>query len=522
MTKVRLLYKNLWRNGTLLTYSSEHPQFPVEMTQDDITTLPWQSRHGTGSGNGEFVIGPTNKYIDFVDISNSVIVDGGMEAWLSATNLTNWTEVLAGTSTVNQEGSTQHSGTYCVRLDIDASNSGAYIYQTPTLVAGAQYRVKIWYKTTGGATATFQLYSTVAGIGLQSDGSWTAPGGYGTITLPASATWTMCSINFTNTTGATAFTFNLKRGTAISQSIYFDDIQINKIITATITPATYNAQTLCTEIKTQMDAAGGTYIVSYDELTGKFTISSSDDFAILWLYGANTANNAAGLLGYNKTSDDTEATSYTGDYITIHTSENLICDFGSALEYDFIGLLNHNLTAGATITIKGADDAAITTNVVSDTITYNGNDVFEFLAAARTKRYCQVLIADPTNPSCYVQIGTIIVGKYFQPLRSFGAYSEGPVDTSEIEFSPSKNMLVIQDQPKLSNWDLQFTGLDAASALQMKALLLECGITKAFALCTDYTTPNGNTYWVHLRETSLPECPQKDYWSWSAPIEEML
>jgi hypothetical protein len=303
---------------------------------------------------------------------------------------------------------------------------------------------------------------------------------------------------------------------------YIDFDEGGAELVATITPGTYTAQTLVAEIKTRMDAAGGTYTVSYDELTGKFTIASGGNFTIRWQSGTHTATNAAGLLGFDKTANDTGAATYTGDYVSIHTSENMVCDFGSALEYDFIGLLNHNLTAGATITIKGADDAAITTNVVSDTITYNGNDVFEFLAAARTKRYCQVLIADPTNPSCYVQIGTIIVGKYFQPLRSFGAYSEGPVDTSEIEFSPSKNMLVIQDQPKLSNWDLQFTGLDAASALQMKALLLECGITKAFALCTDYTTPNGNTYWVHLRETSLPECPQKDYWSWSAPIEEML
>jgi hypothetical protein len=468
------------------------------------------------------IIGASNKIITFANEADTRVTDGGFENWISATNLTNWTEVLAGTSTVNREGATQRSGTYCVRLDIDASNSSAYIAQTPTLVSGAQYRMKIWYKTTGGATATFQLYITATGVGLQSDGSWSGAGVYPGITLPAASTWTMYSINFTNTTGATAFTFNLKRGTATSKSIYFDDVQVNNVVTATITPATYTAQTLVAEIKTRMDAAGGTYTVAYDELTGKFTISSADDFAILWLYGANTANNAAGLLGYNKTSDDTEATSYTGDYISIHTSENLICDFGSALEYDFIGLLNHNLTAGATITIKGADDAAITTNVVSDTITYNGNDVFEFLAAARTKRYCQVLVVDPTNPSMYVQIGTIIVGKYFEPSRSFGAYAKGPVDTSETEFTPSKNLFVIQDQPKLIGQDLQFTGLNAADAIKVWELLDECGTTKAFAVCTDYTAPNGNTSWVRLTETAKPECSQKDYWSWAAPCEEML
>ena len=364
MTKCRLLYKNLWRNGSILTYSTEHPQFPVEFTQDDVKTLPWQSRHGTGTGNGEFVVGAANKYIDFDE--------GGAE------------------------------------------------------------------------------------------------------------------------------------------------------LVATITPATYTAQTLVAEIKIRMDAAGGTYTVSYDELTGKFTISSGGNFTIRWLNGTHHATNASGLLGFDNTANDTGAIAYTGDYVSIHTSENLICDFGSALEYDFVGLLNHNLTAGAVITIKGADDAAITTNVVSDTITYNGNNVFEFLAAARTKRYCQVLVVDPTNPSMYVQIGTIIVGKYFEPSRSFGAYAKGPVDTSETEFTPSKNLFVIQDQPKLIGQDLQFTGLNAADAIKVWELLDECGTTKAFAVCTDYTAPNGNTNWVRLTETAKPECSQKDYWSWAAPCEEML
>jgi hypothetical protein len=364
MTKARLIYKNFWRNGVIVSQSTEHPQFPVEFTQDDILILPWQSRHGTGTGNGQFVVTATNKYIDFDEGAGELV--------------------------------------------------------------------------------------------------------------------------------------------------------------ATLTTGTYTAQTLVAEIKVRMDAAGGTYTVSYDELTGKFTISSTPNFTIRWLNGTHHATNVSGLLGYSNAANDTGTNTFIGDYVSIHTSENLVCDFGSALAYDFIALWNHNLTTGATITLKGADDAAITSNVVTDSLTYNGNNICQFLSAARTKRYCQVLITDPMNPSMYVQIGNIVVGKYFEPSRSFGPYSEGPVDTSEIEFTPSKNMLITQEQPKLTNRDLKFTGLNDASALQAKALLLECGVTKGFVLCFDSTTPNGNTYWVHARETTPPECSQKGYWTFTLPVEEML
>lgn len=58
-------WNDLWSAGTILDYSSQHPQFPVEDTQVDVLAQAWQTRHGTGSGNGRFAISATTKYIDF-------------------------------------------------------------------------------------------------------------------------------------------------------------------------------------------------------------------------------------------------------------------------------------------------------------------------------------------------------------------------------------------------------------------------------------------------------------------------
>ena len=50
------------------------------------------------------------------------LVDGGLEAWASATDLTNWTETYDPSCSVNREGTTKHGGTYAVRFDIGAGN----------------------------------------------------------------------------------------------------------------------------------------------------------------------------------------------------------------------------------------------------------------------------------------------------------------------------------------------------------------------------------------------------------------
>lgn len=370
MQTIRFIYKNQWRAGTVLTQSSEHAQFPADNTQDDLTTLAWKSRHGSGSGNGQFVIGATNKYIDFDE--------GGAE------------------------------------------------------------------------------------------------------------------------------------------------------LTATITPATYTGQSLVTEIKTRMDAAGAlTYTVTYVESTGKFTIAASGNFTLRWQSGTNTANTAGVPLGFNVAANDTGTDTYTGDYISIHTSEFIDNDAGSALEYDTVAIIGHNLTATAVIKIYGADDDAFTTNVVSDTLTYNANNIYEFLAAARTKRYRRIYIDDTDNPSCYVQIGVIVLGKYFTPNRNFGPFSEGEIDESETETSPSGAVFTVAEQDKKINWELPFTGLNAVAVAEVRLMIANNGATKALVICKDYTAANANSYWVKFKGSpEPPECQHLAdnvaYWNWSASLEEVL
>jgi hypothetical protein len=292
-------------------------------------------------------------------------------------------------------------------------------------------------------------------------------------------------------------------------------------LTATLTANYYTAQTLATQVKAQLDAAGAlTYTVTYSESTGKFTIAATGNFTLRWNTGTNKAVDASDLLGFSDAANETGAATYTSDTVVIHRYERPAFDLGEAKEYDSIALINHNLTSSATITIRGADDSAFTTNAVTDTITHNNNNIFQFLAAARTKQYVMLEIADPANPSGYVQVGCFVVGKYFATSRTFGPYAEGELDETEMEYSPSNNVFVTQERPALVNREIAFKGLDDTSITNVRAMLAECGVRKAVWLCVDSTAANTGSYWVRLKEYSLPRCEQLGYWTWEAVLEE--
>ena len=198
-------------------------------------------------------------------------------------------------------------------------------------------------------------------------------------------------------------------------------------------------------------------------------------------------------------------------------------DVGAAHEYDFVALLGHNLTDAATIVIYGADDDAFTVGLVSDTLAFNGNNLYAILATARTKRYVRISLTDAANPSGYLQIGTIFIGKGAALNRGPSVpYQCGPLNETEVEKSPSANLFTVQERPSLDNKALSFIGLNNASEAIVEALLGICGSHVAWILCLDSSAPNTNSYWVHLKSQELPECRRVNRWNWTAEVEEVV
>lgn len=294
-------------------------------------------------------------------------------------------------------------------------------------------------------------------------------------------------------------------------------------LTATLTAGTYDGQTLAVEIKTQLDAAGAlTYTVTYSETTGKFTIAASGNFTLRWNTGTNKAVDASGLLGFSDAANDTGAATYDSDTVVIHSYAQVKFDLSEAREYNAVAVMGHNLTSAASIKLQGADDDAFTANLVEDTLTYNANNIFAFLSTARIKRYTRLIVIDAANPSMYIEIGTLVVGKYVELSRPPVGQQVGPTDQTEMERAPSGMRISTQDLDPLNLWRLPFKGLSDADALAIRQGLAVVGVKYNVIFCLDSTAPNTNSYWVNFAELAQPDRAFAHSWTWEAILEEVL
>jgi hypothetical protein len=506
MTKVRIIYNNLWRMGTILAESSQHPQFPSEDTQIDTPLQPWRSRYGAGSGLGLFVV-PAAAY------GAEKVSNGGF-----GSDTTGWTPTDCTVASVagGQAGN-------CLEVTRTGGTNQAAKSSYVSVTAGHAYRFSFYVKSGTAGDTAFYARCYVGSATAQINGN-------------SSGSWVQYSIDFISPATSAVATCDLYKYNATAGTMLFDSVSLTEItaggfidfdegaaeLTATLTAGSYTGTSLATEIKTRLDAAGGTYTVDYSETTGKFTIArAAGNFTLRWLAGAHAYLATGTIIGFNVAADDTGAATYTSDYRRIHyPAEYIDLDQGSANQYNFVSLINHNISASAVITIYGADDSAFTSNVVSDVVTYNAGNIFGFLAAARTKRYLRIYIFDPTNTNAYVQIGSIFIGAYWEPATSFLVdYADGPEDASDIETSDDQVIYARKKTP-LDTMVLPFrlTESDKATA---KLFMRTVGLTSSFVVCWDYSAPNVNSLLCANAEISAPVYKAPNNWDWSMTVREI-
>ena len=159
---------------------------------------------------------------------SNAIQDGDFYNWKVAaptTDLYYWNETLAGTSTVNRDAAEVQVGSYCVRMDIDALNSAARIWQRTSLLRNRDYTLFFKYLNSAVAkTARFMLYNEDLNISLAADGTWIAGQVY--VPLANVVAWTDYSLAFTSHADFVGYALYLDTLAAASSSIYFDNVGI--------------------------------------------------------------------------------------------------------------------------------------------------------------------------------------------------------------------------------------------------------------------------------------------------------
>jgi len=199
----------------------------------------------------------------------------------------------------------------------------------------------------------------------------------------------------------------------------------------------------------------------------------------------------------------------------------LPCDLGDEYDIDFVALLGHNIPDTATIYFEGADDEAFAGgDLVTRTLTYNATNIFEFITTFK-KQWVRVRITTPGNPDDYIQIATVICGKYAELNRRFAPeYEIGEEDFSEEEYSDSQ-VLFAQEKETLNIRRYSYQALNTASITEVLAMFKECKTIKAFAFCHDHSDPNLNTLWIRNAELNSPVC-RNGVWYWEMAIKEVI
>lgn len=202
-------------------------------------------------------------------VGSELLTDGGLETWTGATDLTNWTEQIAGTSTVNQEASVIHGGTYAARFAVDASNSVAKISQTIANTNGDWLLVTLWAKasTTGKSIAVDENSGSNVGR-----------------TLALTTTYQQFTVLIKST--LTNTDVGVKRLTGGSASLYIDDISV-KVLTFASLFASVSVSTADVVATVKITRSAGTFsglVVALD------SASTPANFIIVYIDGNGNVN----------------------------------------------------------------------------------------------------------------------------------------------------------------------------------------------------------------------------------------
>jgi hypothetical protein len=109
-----------------------------------------------------------------------------------------------------------------------------------------------------------------------------------------------------------------------NNKIDFNENSTNK--TTTLTNGWYTASSLATHIGTAMTTTSGgfaTFTASYSSVTGKMTISSTQNFSLLFLTGTNTSSSPYRELGFTSTNGITAVNTSAGTSATGNNIVNL-------------------------------------------------------------------------------------------------------------------------------------------------------------------------------------------------------
>lgn len=268
-------------------------------------------------------------------------LNGDFEEWNSSTDLFGWTEQIAGSTTIDQESTEIHGGSYAVRFAVDASNNVAKISQNVANTNGDWIFVTVWAKT------------SVSGRSIAIDENFGSNSGP---TLILSTTYTPYTTLIRSTKDNTDI--GIKRSTGTSSNLYIDDVVI-KIVTLPDCIRVVDVEDDDIIIDVDISRVAGSLsgvILSVDSQT------TPENFILVLLDGSNYIRVRKCVSGVLSTLSSTSYTYVANATLRIRKS-------GSAVRVYY-----NNSLIGSELTIS---DGAIVNNTLHGIFSSNASNTFD-------------------------------------------------------------------------------------------------------------------------------------------------
>lgn len=92
-------------------------------------------------------------------------------------------------------------------------------------------------------------------------------------------------------------------------------------------------------------------------------------------------------------------------------NQNIDIDLGSAKNVSLIALVNHNLSAGARITVTGASNSTFSANTVRLSVPRAARNAWTIRSGTASRQHWRITLEDASNPDGEMRVGYIVIGE---------------------------------------------------------------------------------------------------------------
>jgi len=481
--KLKIVWNNLWRKGTILSQSSEDPQHPATDTQEDTKDMYWKS---TSLGSPDYISLDIGEF-EPAGIGAMTFDEGAVEPQIG--------EWLYGEGAQGKVVSvTKATGTW----GVDAT--GSIVLEK---CEGRFHDNEVIDGSIGGSTMLkVNEPDTGAGVDLVRNGEfevgtsgWTEGSGGGTLAVTAGGKIGNC-LKITESGANNPYAY---------QDVTVEAGKIYELISYIKAGTEDEYQVRLRDMDGGVDIIGGWKAGATADWLTKFQyiFEAPAGCTTIRIYLYSHSQNGEGFIIYF-------------DEVSLYELDNE----DTEKEIDFFALLDHNISPTATIELKGAWDTGFTEQVETITIPYHETDIKAFFTKT-LRRYWKLEITDADNSDGYIKGGIILMGKYFQPNRNPSKEQRrGDRVFSEVELTETLSTYG-KEKGTLEQAYLPFKGLTEADKDEIRKMMRECKIDHAFMIIYKPSDPNQDS--VLYRFSGQPNDPTYehfDYYNWEMNLIE--